>query len=411
MNDISTIKLKNVTYNIIDPSKADKSHTHTKSDITDLSLDWEQIENKPTKLSEFENDCQFITKVDLKASILINLVTESGDASDLIGASVQVTVNGETTLDTTWQGATITTTASIGATYKVVVGEVTGYYRYVIDQSGTAAAGATYSCTFNYGTEVVTVNVAGITDLQPTITINGTAYTWTGSPIKAKVPTNTKYSIVGNQINVYKSVSLGPYTAGQSPREVTLTYSTIETGVYIYTKQDTLVSAADWNSSNNTNAVGVYVGTDLCRFIIAPEDASTSAVWGTYGTSVSSAYTTTTASNAQTDYAGQANTAAIISQDTSTSNKAADYCNSYTFKNGKTGYLPALGEWYIAYNNQSAIGTAMSKIGGTALTTSSYYWSSTQWSSYGAWLLNWNYGSVDYNPKAYSYYVRAFCAV
>jgi hypothetical protein len=47
----------------------------------------------------------------------------------------------------------------------VVVGEVTGYYRYVIDQSGTAAAGATYSCTFNYGTEVVTVNVAGITDL------------------------------------------------------------------------------------------------------------------------------------------------------------------------------------------------------------------------------------------------------
>jgi hypothetical protein len=41
MNDISTIKLKNVTYNIIDPSKADKSHTHTKSDITDLSLDWE----------------------------------------------------------------------------------------------------------------------------------------------------------------------------------------------------------------------------------------------------------------------------------------------------------------------------------------------------------------------------------
>lgn len=411
MNDISTIKLKDVTYNIIDPSKADKSHTHTKSDITDLSLDWEQIENKPTKLSEFENDSQFITKKDLKATILINLVAESGDASDLIGASVQVTEGGETTLDTTWQGTTITTTADIGATYKVVVGEVTGYYRYIIDQSGTAAAGATYSCTFNYATEVVTVNVKGITDLQPTITINGTAYTWTGSPIKVKVPTNTKYSIVGSQINIYKSVSLGPYTAGQSPREVTLTYSTVETGVYIYTKQDTLVSADAWNSSNNTNAVGVYVGTDSCRFIIAPKDASTSAVWGTYGTSVSSAYDTTTTSDAKTDFAGQTNTAAIISQDTSTSNKAADYCNSYTFKNGKTGYLPALGEWYLAHNNKAAVDTAMSKIGGTALTTSYYYWSSTQCGSYHAWELGWGNGHVDLDTKNYSLYVRAFCAI
>ena len=410
MNDISTIKLKDVTYNIIDPSKADKSHTHTKSDITDLSLDWEQIENKPTKLSEFENDSQFITKKDLKATILINLVAESGDAADLIGASVQVTEDGETTLDTTWTGTTITTTAAIGATYKVVVGEVTGYYRYIIDQSGTAAAGATYSCTFNYATEVVTVNVAGITDLQPTITINGTAYTWTGSPIKAKVPTNTKYSIVGSQINIYKSVSLGSYTAGQSPREVTLTYSTIETGVYIYTKQDTLVSADDWNSSNNTNAVGVYVGTDSCRFIIAPEDVSTSAVWGTYGTSVSGAYSDTTTSGAITDYAGQANTTAIISQDTSTSNKAADYCNSYTFKNGKSGYLPAVGEWDQAYYNKSAVNTAMSKIGGTAMNTS-YYWSSTQYSSNYAWLLSWDYGDVDYRGKYASLYVRAFCAI
>ena len=411
MNDISTIKLKDVTYNIIDPSKADKSHTHTKSDITDLSLDWEQIENKPTKLSEFENDSQFITKKDLKATILINLVAESGDASDLIGASVQVTENGETTLDATWTGTTITTTAAIGATYKVVVGEVTGYYRYIIDQSGTAAAGATYSCTFNYATEVVTVNVAGITDLQPTITINGTAYTWTGSPIKAKVPTNTKYSIVGSQINIYKSVSLGPYTAGQSPREVTLTYSTVETGVYIYTKQDTLVSADDWNSSNNTNAVGVYVGTDSCRFIIAPEDVSTSAAWGTYGTSVSGAYNTTSESMAEADYAGQANTAAIISQDTSTSNKAADYCNSYTFKNGKSGYLPAFGEWYQAYYNKSAVNTAMSKIGGTAMNTSYYYWSSTQYSSYRAWKLDWSGGGVYSYGKDGSYYVRAFCAI
>lgn len=411
MNDISTIKLKDVTYNIIDPSKADKSHTHTKSDITDLSLDWEQIENKPTKLSEFENDSQFITKKDLKAAILINLVAESGDASDLIGASVQVTEGGETTLDTTWQGTTITTTADIGATYKVVVGEVTGYYRYIIDQSGTAAAVATYSCTFNYATEVVTVNVKGITDLQPTITINGTAYTWTGSPIKAKVPTNTKYYIVGSEISYYGQVSIGPYTAGQSPREVTLTYTPIKTGVYIYTKQNTLVSADDWDSSDTVNAVGVYVGTDSCRFIIAPEDASTSAVWGTYGTSVSSAQTITIESKAKTDYAGQANTAAIISQDTSTSNKAADYCNSYTFKNGKTGYLPALGEWYIAYQNKSAVSTAMSKIGGTALNDSNYYWSSTQYSSSSAWLLVWSYGSVTDSSKRGCTYVRAFCAV
>ena len=89
---------------------------------------------------------------------------------------------------------------------------------------------------------------------------------------------------------------------------------------------------------------------------------------------------------------------------------AAEYCRSLTFKNGKKGYLWSLGEAQDAYNNKAAIDAAMSKIGGTAITTDSYLWTSTQYTSYDAWLLHWRNGGVDYGGKTYGCSVRAVCA-
>ena len=53
---------------------------------------------------------------------------------------------------------------------------------------------------------------------------------------------------------------------------------------------------------------------------------------------------------------------------------------------------------------------AMSKIGGTAITTDNYLWTSTQYTSYDAWLLHWRNGGVDYSGKTYGGSVRAVCA-
>ena len=68
---------------------------------------------------------------------------------------------------------------------------------------------------------------------------------------------------------------------------------------------------------------------------------------------------------------------------------AVGWCKSKSITVGgetRKGYLPALGEWQIAYDNKSQVNSALSKIGGTAI-PDSYHWSSTEFSSYGAWAL------------------------
>lgn len=96
---------------------------------------------------------------------------------------------------------------------------------------------------------------------------------------------------------------------------------------------------------------------------------------------------------------------------------AANYCRNYTFKNGKQGYQPALGELYEAYQNKSEVDACMSLIGGKPLydgSISNYRkWSSTQYDSNTAWYLNWDDGNILINNKYYSNYdacARPFAA-
>lgn len=96
---------------------------------------------------------------------------------------------------------------------------------------------------------------------------------------------------------------------------------------------------------------------------------------------------------------------------------AANYCRNYTFKNGKQGYQPALGELYEAYQNKSEVDACMSLIGGKPLydgSISNYRkWSSTQYDSNSAWILGWNDGNIYYYFKDHSYYydcARPFAA-
>ena len=96
---------------------------------------------------------------------------------------------------------------------------------------------------------------------------------------------------------------------------------------------------------------------------------------------------------------------------------AANYCRNYTFKNGAVGYQPALGELFEAYQNKSEVDACMSLIGGKALYDSSinnyWKWSSTQYDSNTAWVLDWNNGYLYNFSKDYSNYnacARPFAA-
>lgn len=187
-------------------------------------------------------------------------------------------------------------------------------------------------------------------------------------------------------------------------------YNYFPLGVFIQHVDGRVFSTAGWTDGgfSNDQANGVVVSTDSARFVIAKDNVSTSMKWSSNTSAlVDGILATTDQTEAKTDFAGQANTELMLATDTS----GAGYsCANYIFPNGTKGYLPALGEWDIAYQNKNAINTAMTLIGGTAL-GSSYYWSSTQCSANYAWTLRWANGSTGSSYKNDSSSVRAFSAL
>ena len=181
-------------------------------------------------------------------------------------------------------------------------------------------------------------------------------------------------------------------------------------GVFIYDTNGNLTKPEEWDTANNDLAVGVAVIDENCSFIIGKE-ASESKAWSDilYGTTVSGIVTTNDKSTAKTDYKGEANSSIVRGltlKETNAFNWA--YSNTITV-NGTTlyGYIGALGEWWTAYNNKSSIDSALSKIGGTAMTID-YHWTSTQYGSNNAWRLTWGNGNVIDHFKRGNSYARAF---
>lgn len=111
------------------------------------------------------------------------------------------------------------------------------------------------------------------------------------------------------------------------------------------------------------------------------------------------------------DFAGRANTTAIINGSTSsnvtdTDAYAAGYCNRYSRTNangeGLTAgrwWLPSEGEMAMILANFDKINYALSKISGATQLQNAWYWSSTQYSATGAWFLNLSDGTVNYGYK------------
>ena len=133
--------------------------------------------------------------------------------------------------------------------------------------------------------------------------------------------------------------------------------------------------------------------------------------WGGYGTAISGIVTSTDHVTAKKDYAGELNTDKIIAKLGTNKFNAALECRNITFKNGKRGYLWSLGEAKDAYNNKAEINVAISKIGGDAIDTDYYLWTSTQGSQYTAYGMYWSNGYVDDLDKDNGNYVRAVCTL
>ena len=331
----------------------------------------------------------------------LRLVTNQSSHEDLIGTTVKI--NSQIY---TWDGQDITVEIPAMMTYTIEVSEVEGYRTPEI-QIINSQTGNVNNVTLSYDCELVTINVSdsdGNTLDSSNVTINGI--------VGNKVPYGDAYTVVANAIDGYITPSSQTYTANQPQRTVNIVYIS-KFGIFIEDIDGNLYTEAQWDGSKTAN--GIAVLTDNCRFVIAKEDASSSDLrWGGYGKTVPDIVTSKSSSTAVLDYDGAGNTPKIIEYLAGTNDgyvdgaPAAEACAAFTFPNGKKGYLPALGEWKTAYNNKTAVESAMTLIGGAAIQTD-FYWSSTQYSSNNSWTLSWNHGSLSNTYKGNTgYYVRAF---
>lgn len=226
------------------------------------------------------------------------------------------------------------------------------------------------------------------------------------------IPLGTEYMITASDVSGYTTPASQTFTAEAGTRTVNMVYEAVKLGVFIQGVSGKLYETDAWSSQETPN--GVAVITENCSFVIALENAHTAyCQWGSYSTIVSGITTTTTESEAKTDYDGEAQTTTILNELGNTSSTydapAAYYCRAYTFPNGKEGYLGALGEWQAVLDNKEAVESALSKCDGT--TFNRYYWTSTQYNYLYSWYMYLSNEYVTYAGKNKNYYVRAFAAI
>lgn len=192
------------------------------------------------------------------------------------------------------------------------------------------------------------------------------------------------------------------------------------------------VRVGSWASYNASGEIadGVLLVEGGKHLVIAPTEAS-SAKWSSKPASssdtsgsvqISGVTTTSDRITALNDFAGRANTTAIINGSTSnnvtnTEDYAAGFCNKYSRTNAngaglKAGrwWLPSMGEMAMILANFDKINYALSKIIGATQLQQNWYWTSTQSAATIAWFLNLGDGYMNFNFKFYLGRVRPVSA-
>ena len=214
-------------------------------------------------------------------------------------------------------------------------------------------------------------------------------YTWQGSVISLKVASGLEVTVSVSDVTGYKTPAEQKFmTAMSNIREVKMEYKEQKLGIFILETDGTMTDPTNWTKSDNSTILGIYVGGENCAFVMALEGELRS--WSLQlNTVVPGVKSEDGSESPTTDYDGIGNTKKFIAaspKDTEGSS-AAYYCNNYQFKNGKNGYLFALGEALVVHKNFTKITQAYNAIGcsDTAVSLQDGYWTSNQDTRYRAW--------------------------
>ena len=143
-------------------------------------------------------------------------------------------------------------------------------------------------------------------------------------------------------------------------------------------------------------------------------DSIGSYAWGGKGTDISSLPNYMSSAAAYLDLDSCGNTAKIIAAGDKSKYPAAWAAHEYSTEGTSAGdwCLPAAGIFTSYYNNQDAVNTGFSRVGGTKFTNTTYAWSSSEYYGNCAWYsyFGTSYGVFYYLDKSNSYEVRPVLA-
>lgn len=223
---------------------------------------------------------------------------------------------------------------------------------------------------------------------------------------------------------VYMCGYVGYYNEeDESTRGVPFVTESFETEYY--DSPATMWDAKDGETVDEAGYVGILVATEDTSFIIEPQTRSSEYLtWAGnsyYGKLVPTLPAFFLIANgdweaaqelARNDFDGNLNTAKI--QAYCRSAKAAEYCTDEQANSLAQRFLPSAGQLYLMYLNKTAINRLVNAANGEGwefdVIDDNYYWSSSQFDEFCAWLVGMTDGNTTYGTKYNYLYVRAVSA-
>ena len=236
--------------------------------------------------------------------------------------------------------------------------------------------------------------------------------TWQGTPIKVEVPCDKEVTIEAATVKMYvKPKALKYVPSPLYNREVTFTYKALELGVFIMDKNDKIYKTTEDFQNSGTavsDAIGVLLVTNTVAIVIA-NYLKMAAAWSQNFNLIEGCTTASDYVSAMEDFAGAANTAAIVKAELENGASpeydiAAVVCNNYIFKNGRKGHLMSAGEAMAIKENIDSINDMFSPIltNDGCISSGDTHWTSTQNTSKIAWTVKMDGSHPSLGTKSYS---------
>ena len=333
----------------------------------------------PTKVSDLTNDSGFLTQQSLNG-YWNQLYVDERDGNGI--ADIWVDVKNKSELCVSKR--TFITPETLGTS----INDYASKQGYLTENNLNEKLKETITIKLVSDKSASDTNLNGATVVVKSGNTTVSTQTWQGTPIKVKVPCDKEVTIEAAAVKMYVKPKVLKYVP--SPlynREVIFTYKAQETGVFIIDKNNkTYKTTGEFTQSGlpKTDIVGALLVTDKVAIVIAAQ-LFYEAKWSNKNGLIDGCTVNSDATTAAQDFAGAANTAAIIKANAGL-DTAASKCNNYVFKNGKKGHLMSGGEAIEIQKNFNRINSVLEYINSSnTLDENRSYWTSTQKGSDTAW--------------------------